>query len=163
MKKPPITKPKHGPEYGIQEELREFLEVRGWMVERFANNALQMGIPDLYAHHPTWGGRWIDVKVEGRYSFTRAQKIKWPQWEKFNCGVWILVAASEAEYAKLMGPPNFRTYWKPSWDHQYDFEALYQDMYDEAANKAGPLALHPRRIRNGSGRSAGRITVISGT
>lgn len=125
-----IKQPSHGREWYIQEDLREFLETRGWMVERIIGNALQMGLPDLYAHHPTWDGRWIDVKVAGAYSFTKAQRKKWRYWEKFNCGVWILTAADETEYAKLFGPANFRDYWKPSWDKhdERDIDAMVDEM-----------------------------------
>ncbi len=42
----------------------------------------QYGFPDLYGHHPKWGGRWIDVKESRVIRFTRVQKIKWPVWEE---------------------------------------------------------------------------------
>lgn len=106
---------KHGPEYFIQQELIAYLEARGWLVERMIGNAFQTGIPDLYCHHPKWGERWIDVKNAGRYSFTKAQKRKWPQWEKAGVGIWILTAANQVSYDKLFGPPNWRQYVKKSW------------------------------------------------
>jgi hypothetical protein len=78
-------------------------------------NAFQLGIPDLYCHHRKWGARWIDVKNSERYSFTKAQRLKWPVWERFNCGIWILTDATQAEYNKLFEPPNWRQYWKSSY------------------------------------------------
>jgi len=93
----------------------EFLRTRGWLVERMIGNAFQTGIPDLFCWHPKWGGRWIDVKNPERYSFTQSQKIKWPLWEKFKLGVWILTDATQEEYDKLFEPPNFRDFWKDSW------------------------------------------------
>lgn len=159
MAKHRIIKPRHGTEYDIQEELREFLEVRGWLVERFIGNALQKGIPDLYAFHPVWEERWIDVKTPGKYSFTKAQRIKWPYWETFKCGVYILTAANEEEYAKLFGPPNMRDYWKDSWDKKYDFDQLFEDMKSEAANQTGTLALRPSVVRNG-GRRRHNLTAV---
>lgn len=99
----------------LQKQLVEFLEWRGWLVERLIGNALQTGIPDLFTSHPAHGQRWIDVKREGAYSFTQAQKIKWPIWEKYGVGIWILTGPGQAQYDRLFGPPNWRDYWKPSW------------------------------------------------
>ncbi len=75
----------------------------------------QAGWPDLYISHPKFGQRWIDVKVAGKYRFTRDQCIKWPQWEAHGIGIWILVAATDEEYDKLFAKPNFREYAKPGW------------------------------------------------
>lgn len=141
-----IKRIKHGPEYHIQEELREFLEARGWLVERMIGNALQKGIPDLYCFHPRWGERWIDVKNSTSYSFTDEQKKKWPHWEKYKCGIWILTAANETEYAKLFGPPNFRAYWKKSWDKPKKNVDELLDLLD----KEMPL-VHSGRIRRRAG------------
>jgi hypothetical protein len=55
------------------------------------------------------------VKVEGKYNFTKAQKIKWPVWEKFGVGIWILTGADQENYDKLFQSPNWRDYWKDSW------------------------------------------------
>jgi hypothetical protein len=106
---------KHGPEFKIQTALIEFLRARGWLVERLIGNAYQQGLPDIFIHHPKWGSRWIDVKNPGRYSFTTAQKWKWPRWESFGLGVWILTAATQEEYDKLFAPPNWRSFVKESW------------------------------------------------
>lgn len=111
-----LGRAKHGPEYHIQEALIEYLEDRGWYVKRMIGNAFQSGVPDLYCHHLEWRARWIDVKVEGRYTFTRQQKIEWPRMEKFGCGIWILTGANQEQYDRLFGPPNWRDYWKPQWD-----------------------------------------------
>ena len=73
------------------------------------------GFPDLYISRPDFGQRWIDCKVEGQYKFTKAQRIKWPKWEKGGIGIWILVAATQTEYDKLFSLPNWRDYWKDSW------------------------------------------------
>jgi hypothetical protein len=126
-----IIKPAHGPEYHIQEALVEFLESRGWLVERMIGNAYQQGIPDLYCFHPSWGERWIDVKVEGRYSFTKAQKTKWPLWESFGCPIWILTDATQEQYDKLFDKPNWRDYWKPSWDKKPNIDALMDEIPDD--------------------------------
>lgn len=122
-----LGRAKHGPEYHIQSDLIEYLSDRGWLVERMIGNAYQSGIPDLYCFHPTWLSRWIDVKVEGRYSFTRQQRIKWPRWEKFGVGIWILTGADQSQYDRLFGPPNWRNYWKPQWELP-DVDALLDQV-----------------------------------
>jgi len=119
-----IIRNTHGPEWYIQNDLRTFLQCREWRVERMIGNALQTGIPDLYAFHRRHGERWIDVKTPGRYSFTNAQKIKWPIWADFNRGIWILTAANQIEYDKLFQPPNWKDFWKPTWGVIPDIESL---------------------------------------
>jgi hypothetical protein len=115
----------HGPEYYVQNLYIPFLETRGWWVERFIGNAFQSGIPDLYLFNEQWGERWVDIKIFDRYSFTPAQRDKWPKWEKVGIGIWILGAESReactrkhmAEQHKLLfQPPNWRDFWKDSWD-----------------------------------------------
>ncbi len=110
-----IRQAKHGPEWHIQQDLIVYLETRGWLVERMIGNAFQTGIPDLYVSHPKWGSRWIDVKNPGAYSFTKAQKRKWPVWERFGVGIWIVTSADQEGYDKLFAPPNWRSYVKKNW------------------------------------------------
>ena len=102
-------------EQKIQDELIEFLGARGWLVERMIGNALQRGIPDLFLYHRKYEYRWVDVKRPDKYSFTKAQKEKWPRWTQYGVGIWILTGANDTEYAKLFQPPNWRAYWKDSW------------------------------------------------
>lgn len=123
-----MARKKHGPEWFIQRDLIAYLEARQWLVERMIGNAYQVGIPDLYAHHIKWGSRWIDVKVRGRYSFTPAQKLKWPLWESHGIGIWILVEADQDEYDKLFHSPNWRDYWKTSWDSQPTIDDLLDEI-----------------------------------
>lgn len=123
-----MRRSKHGPEWHIQQDLVQFLEARGWLVERMIGNAFQTGIPDLYCHHLRWEYRWIDVKVKGRYTFTKAQRAKWPEWEKSGVGIWILTAATQEQYDLLFAPPNWRQFWKPQWDVKVDIDALLDEL-----------------------------------
>jgi len=100
-------------------------------VDHTHGSIYQTGFPDLYCQHVRWGPRWIDVKVKGRYSFTNAQRIKWPQWEKKGTGIWIIVDATEEEYAKLFQPPNLRDYWKKSWGELPDIDKLLDEIRNE--------------------------------
>lgn len=108
-------RPEHGPEWYIRRDIKEMLEMRGWLVEIMVGSAFQTGIPDLYCYNRKWGERWIDAKDSKRYGFTKAQKYKWPLWEKAGVGIWILVAATQEEYDKLFKPPNWRSYVKKTW------------------------------------------------
>jgi hypothetical protein len=110
-----IKRSNERPEWHIQQALIEFLKTRDWLVEPTHGSVYQTGFPDLYLFHPKWKERWVDCKVAGRYSFTSAQRIKWPEWSGKGVGIWILTAATEDQYAKLFQPPNWLDFWKPSW------------------------------------------------
>jgi hypothetical protein len=125
-----IRKKRHGPEWYIQRDLKRFLEDRGWMVETTHGNLFQRGFPDIYAAHVKWGKRWIDCKVEGRYNFTKAQRQKWPVWDAFGVGIWILTGATQAEYDKLFAAPNWRDYWKDSYG-PIDIDKLLDEIEED--------------------------------
>ncbi|MEN6367659.1 MAG: hypothetical protein ABFC88_12665 [Thermoguttaceae bacterium] len=130
-----IKRPKHGPEWYIQRDLIAFLKARGWRVERTHGNLYQTGFPDLYVMHKKWGTRWIDCKQPKKYSFTKAQRIKWPLWEEMGVPIWILTAATQEEYDKLIGPPNWRHYWKASWGNiptLADIDAMLDELDRES-------------------------------
>jgi len=116
------------PEAAIREALRGYLRDRGWLVEIMIGNRLQKGIPDLYLCHSKWGSRWVDVKVEGKYEFTRAQIKKWPAWEEKGAGVWILTGATKAQYDRLFSPPNFRDYWKSKYDKRMTIDQAIEEV-----------------------------------
>lgn len=104
------------PEAKLSREIQAYAEPRGWLVERTHGNRYQSGFPDLFLAHVDYGQRWVDVKRADHYTFTRAQRIKWPEWERNGVGIWILCYATQDEYNKLFGPPNWRDYWKPEWE-----------------------------------------------
>lgn len=125
-------KSKTGPEAKIQRKFIEYLEQRGWHVERMIGNALQKGIPDIYIMHPKYGSRWVDLKNPGKYEFTTNQKIKWPIWDKYGIGIWIITGCSDEEYNKLFYPPNWREYWKPKYDKEAkELEENLERLYNE--------------------------------
>lgn len=124
-----IKRTTHGPEWYIRRDLEEFLVARKWNVEKTHGNLFQQGFPDLYIAHPKYGERWIDVKQPGgKYTFTNAQKVKWPLWESYNIGIWILVAATQEEYDKLFRPPNWRAYWKKKWGEIPSIDSLLDQV-----------------------------------
>lgn len=99
-------------EQEIQDDIREFLRLRGWETFRLHGNVYQKGIPDLYACHPRHGPRWIEVKKPKGYKFTKDQLREFPRLERAGDKIWILCAGSMSEYQKLFGPPNWRSYLK---------------------------------------------------
>lgn len=126
-----MARQKHGPEWHIQRRLKQFLKIRGWLVQQTHGNLFQKGFPDLFLAHRTLGHRWVDVKVDGHYQFTRAQRQTWPVWDDFGVGIWILTDATQAEYDKLFAPPNWRDYWKPGYE-PVDIESLLKELDAEA-------------------------------
>lgn len=115
-------------EIKIRTDLVEFLELREWLVEITHGNAYQQGIPDLFCHHIKWGYRWVECKRPSGYQFTKAQKHKFPIWERHGVGIWILVAATQREYDKLFGAPNWRDYWKPSYGELPTIDDLLREL-----------------------------------
>lgn len=112
MERPTIRNFKEGPEAKIQEAIITLLCRRGWFVKPTHGNMYQSGFPDLYSAHSRYGARWIEVKFAERYSFTPAQVETFPKLAAAGVGIWILVAGTDEEYAKLFKAPNWWFYWK---------------------------------------------------
>ena len=104
-------KPKH-PERGIQKAIIKMLQIRGWYVRVTHGSIYQSGLPDLFATHAEHGPRWIEVKLPRMIGshFTSAQRDVFPKLTKNGSGVWILTAATVAEYEKLFRPCNWWVY-----------------------------------------------------
>ena len=116
------------------ELIRPSLRDLGWHVEVTHSTHLFKGFPDLYLMHPRMGQRWVDVKVEGDYEFTDAQRDKWPRWYKFGTGVWIMTDWSQDQYEKLFKPCNFMDYWKPKYGDpfkEFDLIELLDTIEEE--------------------------------
>jgi Holliday junction resolvase len=121
------------PERQIQDELVEFLKIRQWHVEPISADAYQNGIPDLFCANKELGTRWVEVKRPTGYTFTLRQSQRWPEWDKFGIGIWILTAATQEEYDKLFKPPNWRDFWKEEFrvPTQEDIDAMLDDLRRE--------------------------------
>lgn len=98
------------PEQKIQKEIVEMLRCKGWFVIKTHGNEFQSGLPDLYATHSRYGARWIEIKRPKGSKLTPAQLDVFPKLCANGSGVWILVAAGEAEYEKLFRKFNWWTY-----------------------------------------------------
>lgn len=101
-----------GPEAKIQKAIIKMLEIKGWWVKATHGNAHTQGWPDLYLTHPSFGTRWVEVKLPDMKGskFTKAQLRDFPNFCNLGGGVWILTAATEEEYAKLFTDPNWWLY-----------------------------------------------------
>ncbi len=107
----PFTPKKKGsPEKDIRTDIIEGLTLLGWYCLITHGNLYQSGFPDVYACHHRYGARWIEVKNPKKYSFTPAQLEVFPKLAAHGVGVWVLVAATEAEFDKLFKPANWYTY-----------------------------------------------------
>jgi len=110
--KPFIPKKKHGPEFNIRESIMIFMQFRGWFVKITHGNIFSSGFPDLFCTHMRYGHRWVEVKDPNRRGdpFTAAQLEVFPLLCANGSGVWVLVAATEAEYQKLFKKFNWWQY-----------------------------------------------------
>ena len=108
--KAPDIRGQQGPERIIQNAIIEYLRAREWFVKETHGNMYQNGLPDLFCTHRRYGQRWVEVKNPEKYSFTPAQLETFPLMVANGAGVWILVAATDAEYEKLICQPC-NWYW----------------------------------------------------
>jgi hypothetical protein len=125
---PVKIKAAHGPEWTIQRNFIRFLRERRWNVERMIGNSQQFGIPDIYVAHRKHGERWIDLKCATGWDLTSAQRIKWPVWESFKIGIWIITCNND--YPKLFEPPNFRDYWRARYNDIPTVSDLMEGLKD---------------------------------
>lgn len=109
MQKPKLYDQK-GPEWVIQQSIIKMLVDREWFVKVIHGNVYQSGLPDLFACKRRFGSRWIECKNPLKYAFTAAQLETFPRMMAENVGIWVLTAATDAEYDKLFKPPNWYLY-----------------------------------------------------
>ena len=109
---PKILPGKRGPEAKIKDQIIDYLTQRGWIVKVTHGSQYQNGLPDLYCTHKLHGPRWIEVKLpnmEGS-KFTKAQVEWFPKLSANGTPIWILTAATDAEYKKLFLQENWFLY-----------------------------------------------------
>lgn len=104
-------KPQKGPEAKVQEQIVKFLKLRDWFVQRIHGNKYQAGMPDLFICSRRFGSRWLEIKLPTGSIFTADQREVFPAMTAAGVGIWIMTAASEAEYAKLWRPANWYQYF----------------------------------------------------
>jgi hypothetical protein len=107
-----IRKKKDDPEKRIQKAIIDMLTLKGWFCLSTHGNAFQKGLPDIYATHPSYRQRWIEVKLPQMKGskFTKAQTDTFAKLIAFGSPIWILTAATEEEYNKLFKPSNYHYY-----------------------------------------------------
>jgi len=107
---PRPLKVKTGPEAIIQSDFVDYLRIRQWVVKETHGNLYQSGLPDLYIAHKDYGARWVECKNPLAYSFTPAQLEFFPLLASAGIGIWIIIASTDEEYAKLWAPANWWSY-----------------------------------------------------
>ena len=101
----------------LQENIMKMMTWKGWFTKNTHGSLYSSGWPDFFASHRTYGHRWIEVKMPDRSGdpFTKMQHETFPELCSHGSGVWVLVAATEEEYAKLFQKFNWWIYtgsWK---------------------------------------------------
>lgn len=96
-----------GPEAKLQAEIVDMLRTRLWHVNITHGNIYQSGLPDLYATHAKYGGRWIEVKLPKGSTLTPAQRENFPKMIANGTQIWFMVACNEFNYELLFKPCNF--------------------------------------------------------
>lgn len=100
----------HQSEAQIQREIIKFLSIKGWVCMVTHGSEYQQGFPDLYILHPKFEHRWVEVKRPTGYCFTPAQQKFFPIIANSRGKIFIMTAATEAEYDKLFKEPNWPRY-----------------------------------------------------
>jgi hypothetical protein len=102
----PKIRGKHGPEYKIQQDIIKYLQKRGWYVKIMTASLYLKGMPDLYATHRVYGPKFIEVKYEKSWHFTKDQKLVFPQLLGHGTKIWIMFQADKFNYDMLFKECN---------------------------------------------------------
>lgn len=99
-----------GPERDIQDQIVEYLTKEGWYVKETYGSIYQHGLPDLYACHSEYRGRWIEIKAPYRTRpfFTPAQRKFFHELSSVDVGIWVIQGLHEIN--KILEPPNWWQY-----------------------------------------------------
>lgn len=98
---------RQGEETRIQLGIIAALEAQGWFCKITYGDEFQNGLPDVYATHPKYGPRWIEVKRPVGWKFTPAQSKVFPLLIANGSGVWVLTSVDQI--GLLSQPCN---YWQ---------------------------------------------------
>ena len=79
MKKPILKGTKGSPEKHIRTQIVNYLRLREWIIMLTHGNRYQKGFPDLYCIHPSYGQRWVEIKI----SHTRSKLTAAQNWAIF--------------------------------------------------------------------------------
>ena len=102
-----LRKKRARPEDKLANELRRFMENRGWCVEKTHGSMYQSGWPDFLCMHSVWGTIWIENKsLTGK--LRPSQITKFLAWEKV--GAKIFVCRGLKDYHKIFEKPNWGDY-----------------------------------------------------
>jgi len=96
-------------EKAIQIQVEDKLRVMDWFVQRLHGSMYQSGVPDIYAHHIRYGGRWIEIKKPTGYKFTAAQYEKFPRMASHGVSIHICTSVEQIP-ALLFQPANWYMY-----------------------------------------------------
>lgn len=115
------------PEAIIQNKIVRALRYDGWFVKVTFGNAYQTGFADLFAAHPRYGCRWIEVKtLKGRLEASQIENFT--KLSEKRIGVWVLTSDCSSELRKLMIPGG-------NWFHYLD---IMKPVTRDRASKAKP-------------------------
>jgi VRR-NUC domain len=105
----PFPKPKQQPELekSIQKRITKALAKENWWSKWTHGNKFQSGVPDMYAFHPVYKARWIEVKKPKGSRLEDTQLEVFAAWEERRIGVWVL---TDEDIPKLLEPPNWREF-----------------------------------------------------
>lgn len=134
-----------GPEAKIQGRIVNMLERRGWFVKATHGSAFQSGFPDLHASHRTHGVRWIEVKNPICWVLTAAQMWDYPLMIENGCPIWVMIDATELEYAKLFRECNYHDYHDAGIRGYIN---IYEYRDDLTADKLRPIEIDVSKLKN---------------
>lgn len=99
------------PEMKLQKEVLDRLTLMGWYAKATHGSEFQVGFPDIFACHRSYGVRWIEMKLPGNtVRFEESQIESFTQMALHGAGVWVLQGSSDYEIRKLFTPPNWAFY-----------------------------------------------------
>lgn len=95
------------PEAILGNQIKKYLEVRGWKLIKLHGNQFQSGLPDYVALYPGGKIKWIEIKTPtGRLSSRQIEKFS--LLEKMGQQIYILTCLEECKWLDMQ--PNWSTH-----------------------------------------------------